>query len=643
MNLKTILICYIFIFAINLSKTTKIQEIIPNYPFPSHLEKYYNLFASQSGLPVLEKLDSKKLEVFNEQEKFINKIIDLGNELPELLPDTVKSFAQNLSSLGLSSGEILLSAGLEVLNYNNPYISSVNDIRSYIFQYKKDKKDELNNKNNIISYIIQQNLSKTKYNIIIKDEIEKGLEQLIKEKISNFDFKDFINKYLTKGKKWEKLNSIFKEDIDSINFILLGNTGSGKSRLINDILDLQSGKDGPFVNQKSAEPTTMGYEKYGNLSKKGIELIDSRGAESNEKYDMKISFQNLTEYFKEQIMLNNSMFIYSFIYLSESNSFSESDFLKNLVKNHYNKIPLKIIFTKSKNIDQIEMLNNTVRKEMKIKNTKNTKFYFLQSYKDGKYKENINNFLKDLIEELDEEKLKDIYNYYYSLNIFENFKKLILIDNIKGILLCQISDEIYIDYIDPLNYITAKLILDLNTLLGGININFEKTRQKMKNIYNIVLNELEKDRKNSNLYEDYELKNYENKSVIDFLLNKLFSQRRERERDYNDIIFKEISKKINLFIIDIYLKEIKEKLVNNPIEIEHYPNFANIRTNIIQNYIKDYSQIKSKKLIYIIVFIIFIALVVFIIYYYSKKRPIFKKPEKDRELDDLDNSYVRKI
>ena len=46
---------------------------------------------------------------------------------------------------------------------------------------------------------------------------------------------------------------------------------------------------------------------------------------------MKISFQNLTEYFKEQIMLNNSMFIYSFIYLSESNAFSESDFLKNLV------------------------------------------------------------------------------------------------------------------------------------------------------------------------------------------------------------------------------------------------------------------------------------------------------------------------
>ena len=638
MNLKTILICYIFIFEINLSKTTKIQEIIPNYPFPSHLEKYYNLFALQSGLPVLEKLDSKKLEVFNEQEKFINKIIDLGNELPELLPDTVKSFAQNLSSLGLSSGEILLSAGLEVLNYNNPYISSVNDIRSYIFQYKKDKKDELNNKNNIISYIIQQNLSKTKYNIIIKDEIEKYLEPLIKERIFNLDFDDFIDfigLYLTNGKRWEKVNSIFKEDIDSINFILFGNAGSGKSRLINDILDLRSWRGGPFVGRKSAEPTTMGYEKYGNLYKKGIELIDSRGAELNEKYDMKISFQNLTEYFKEQIMLNNSMFIYSFIYLSESNAFSESDFLKNLVKNHYNKIPLKIIFTKSKNINQTEILNNNVRKNMK-KN--DTKIYFLQSYNDEKYKENINNFLKDLIEELDEEKLKDIYNYYYSLNIFQTFKKLIVIDNIKGILLCQISDE---KNIDLYNYMSAKLILDLNILLGDININFENTRQKMKNIYNIVFNELKKDKENSNLYEDYELKNYEDKNCLDSLCKLFLSN-----PDYNDIIAQEISKKINSLIIDIYLKEIKEKLVNNPIEIDHYPNFTNIRTNIIKNYIKDFSQTKYisyKKLIYIIVFIIFIALVVFIIYYYSKKRPIFKKPEKDRELDDLDNSYVRKI
>ena len=259
----------------------------------------------------------------------------------------------------------------------------------------------------------------------------------------------------------------------------------------------------------------------------------------------------------------------------------------------------------------------------------------MQSYKDGKYKENINNFLKDLIEELDEEKLKDIYNYYYSLNIFENFKKLILIDSIKGNLLCQISDE---KNIDPLNYITAKLILDLNTLLDGININFEKTRQKMKNIYNIVFNELKKDKENSNLYEDYELKNYEDKNLLDSLCKLFLSN-----PDYNDIIAQEISKKINLFIIDIYLKEIKEKLVNNPIEIEHYPNFANIRTNIIQNYIKDYSQIKSKKLIYIIVFIIFIALVVFIIYYYSKKRSIFKKPENDIELELVDNSYENKI
>ncbi len=186
MNLKTVLIFYIFIFAINLSKATNIQEVIPNYPFPSLLEKYYNLFALQSGLPVLEKLDSKKLETFKVLEKFTDKITDKVNELTELLPDTVKSFASTLSSLGISPGEILLSAGLEVLKYSIPQISSVIEVGSSVWGYIKDKKDELDNKNNVISYIIQENLSKNKYNMIIKDEIEKDLELLIKERIQRF-------------------------------------------------------------------------------------------------------------------------------------------------------------------------------------------------------------------------------------------------------------------------------------------------------------------------------------------------------------------------------------------------------------------------------------------------------------------------
>ena len=108
MNLKAVLICYIFISAINLSKTTKIQEVIPNYPFPSLLENYYNLFASQSGLPVLEKLDSQKLEVFKGVEKFVNKIIDKGNELTELLPET-----RNLKPE--TRGNIIVSDAMNVL------------------------------------------------------------------------------------------------------------------------------------------------------------------------------------------------------------------------------------------------------------------------------------------------------------------------------------------------------------------------------------------------------------------------------------------------------------------------------------------------------------------------------------------------
>ena len=76
-------------------------------------------------------------------------------------------------------------------------------------------------------------------------------------------------------------------------------------KVFNDILDLKSGIDGPYVNQKYAEPTTMNYQKYNNISKKGIELIDTRGAELTENYNIKIHFQYLSQFFEEEIMRKN--------------------------------------------------------------------------------------------------------------------------------------------------------------------------------------------------------------------------------------------------------------------------------------------------------------------------------------------------
>ena len=628
MNLKIVFNLYIFISVIILSDSTNLKEVMPYYPYPSNLEDYYTQFSLQSKIPVIKKLDYMNLEYFENLKIFINKITDFDNGITQSFPAEDNSLESLISSFGINT---LLSIGLEALKIWFPNYKPLIQVAQYSWEYIKDKFD---NTNNIELYITQENLSKNKYNKIIKDEIGNYLENIIKNEMSGFDFKNYIYKYLTNGNEWESLYSIFmEENIDSLNFILLGVTGSGKSRLINDILDLKSGIDGPYVNQKYAEPTTMNYQKYNNISKKGIELIDTRGAELTENYNIKIHFQYLSQFFEEEIMRKNNMFIYSFIYLSESNSFSEYDYLINLVKNHYNKIPLKIIFTKSKTMNQTEMLNNTVRKYFKINNNK---IYFLQSYNDEKYKENINTFLNDLIEELNEEKLKDIYNYYFSLNVFKSFKKLILYDNIIGILLCQISNE---KNIDIFNYMSAKLILDLNTLLFGININIEKIRQKMKNVYYKVYNELKKDIENSNL-RDYAPKNFKDKNWFDSFLNYF-----KTKPDSNDIIAQEISKKINSLIIDIYLKEIKEKLINNPIKIGVYPNFTNIRKNIINNYIQDFSQNKSKsntKLIFLVVAIIFAIIFGFIICPKCRKCSNFKKPEPDIELSFVDKDFENK-
>ena len=186
---------------------------------------------------------------------------------------------------------------------------------------------------------------------------------------------------------------------------------------------------------------------------------------------------------------------------------------------------------------------------------------------------------------------------------------------------------------------SAKLILDLNTLLFGININIEKIRQKMKNVYYKVYNELKKDIENSNL-RDYAPKNFKDKNWFDSFLNYF-----KTKPDSNDIIAQEISKKINSLIIDIYLKEIKEKLINNPIKIGVYPNFTNIRKNIINNYIQDFSQNKSKsntKLIFLVVAIIFAIIFGFIICPKCRKCSNFKKPEPDIELSFVDKDFENK-
>ena len=169
-------------------------------------------------------------------------------------------------------------------------------------------------------------------------------------------------------------------------------------------------------------------------------------------------------------MPNSDMFIYCFIYLSEASAFSEGNLVKNLINDHYSKIPLKLIFTKSKTKNQINQLNKTISRY-------NIKPYFLQSYENENYTEYLNSFLKDLLAELEEEKLIDIYQYYYSMNIFESFKNLCLINSLATDLY---SDQLKQKDIEPSIYLSSKVELYLNVLFIK-NINCENIKKKIIN------------------------------------------------------------------------------------------------------------------------------------------------------------------
>ena len=74
-----------------------------------------------------------------------------------------------------------------------------------------------------------------KYYRIIEDKIGDDLQNILEKRISNLNLTNYIKDYLNTDNILEKINNKFNEKIDSLDFILLGDTGDGKSTLLNKI------------------------------------------------------------------------------------------------------------------------------------------------------------------------------------------------------------------------------------------------------------------------------------------------------------------------------------------------------------------------------------------------------------------------
>ena len=295
-----------------------------------------------------------------------------------------------------------------------------------------------------------------KYYRIIEDKIGDDLQNILEKRISNLNLTNYIKDYLNTDNILEKINNKFNEKIDSLDFILLGDTGDGKSTLLNKILELSPKDKGTYVNTDYAVPTTKEFKKYKNENKTGIELIDSRGIESNNNYNAKDLIGNFTNYFEEIRKESNSNFIYGIIFICETDSLSEIDILNDLKNLFNNKIPLKLLYTKTKDEAEVKRINNIIKSKID-----DIKPYFLKAASNGDYEKNINEFLKELLEELNENKLKDIYQYYYSIDIFNNFQYILEKINAEQ----NILKYSKIKEMDPIERIMNNLNFDLKFFL----------------------------------------------------------------------------------------------------------------------------------------------------------------------------------
>ena len=493
------------------------------------------------------------------------------------------------AAIGAAAGLIIaVPAILGGIGYGIYKVVKTKKLKNYMGKISNINDESAAEEREILSKLTMECINY--YKIFIKDAFTRKLKDLIEKdtleilkliksklKNSNDDIKDRIIKEIN--------------DMNFYNIILIGNTGVGKSTLINGFLQL---KNNISQEGNTAEPQRIdNWPKKYPISEKdsdivGINLYDTEGIEKTGENDFKNHLDRIVDFIHSpQTNLKDKI---NAIWYCINNNRLDGD--EEYIKKIFNlfsglKIPIIFIFTKafSSREDDIYMIKEGLSKFEYFKEHPND-FHFIEvitkdlvSRKTGKVIEKKKG-LDELLQETMKvslntimapimKKISELFNGY-SMKILEKLSKK----------LKEQYDDIITKH-DKLKTFGKKFYDIFETIYGSLDISTKNSLENkisgwMKKIEEIEKNELKK-----------AIKNYDKKYLMnrleDFIKTKYDEKKKKYENLPIDHQFKQDYKEFKENINDYLITQI-----NNSTSIYGlYSLFDSVRDSIFSPIFKD--------------------------------------------------------
>ena len=158
-----------------------------------------------------------------------------------------------------------------------------------------------------------------------------------------------------------------REDLFKKNYLtilIMGTSGTGKSTLVNSLLKLRPGKDGPKVGRGKVITQDVTRE-FSSKKVPYLRLIDTRGIELSKAFNVKGIETYIENFIKEQLSRNKiEDFVHCIWYCVSSDRFQdeESDLINHLIEPaKRSKIPIIIVLTQSVDKDRVEEMTKYIK------------------------------------------------------------------------------------------------------------------------------------------------------------------------------------------------------------------------------------------------------------------------------------------